>query len=86
MASGRIPAAISQAYEAPANPVPGPRGQAITRRAHSCQRRPNFGSGSLSVMASVEEQDALAQQVGFRPAIHLAFDHFDGVAFDSAEL
>ena len=33
---------------------------------------------------SVGEQDALAEQVGFRASVHLAFDHLDAVdvAFD----
>jgi hypothetical protein len=37
-------------------------------------------------MVSVAEQDALAQQVGLGPAVHLPFDHLDAVdvAFDGA--
>jgi hypothetical protein len=37
-------------------------------------------------MASVGEQDAFAQEVGFRSSVHLPFDHFDAVdvAFDGA--
>jgi hypothetical protein len=31
------------------------------------------GSGSIVVMRSVGEQDALAEQVGVRAAVHLAF-------------
>ena len=51
-----------------------------------CQRPSCGGSGPLSVMASVGEQDALAQQVWFRSPVHLPFDHFDAVdvAFDGA--
>jgi hypothetical protein len=35
---------------------------------------------------SVGEQDTLAEQVGFRPPVHLSLDHFDAVdvAFDGA--
>jgi hypothetical protein len=38
------------------------------------------------VTGSVGEQDALAEQVGFRASVHLAFDHLDAVdvAFDGA--
>jgi len=37
-------------------------------------------------MVSLGEQDALAQQVGFRSSVHLSFDHLDAVdvAFDGA--
>ena len=37
-------------------------------------------------MGSVREQDALAQEVGFRSSVHLSFDHLDAVdvAFDGA--
>jgi len=37
-------------------------------------------------MGSLGEQDALAQEVGVRPAVHLSFDHLDAVdvAFDGA--
>jgi len=30
-------------------------------------------------MALVGEQDALAQEVGFGPSVHLPFDHLDAV-------
>jgi hypothetical protein len=41
---------------------------------------------TIVVIGSVGEQDALAEQVGFRPAVHLSFDHLDAVdvAFDGA--
>ena len=52
----------------------------------NCQRPSCGGSGPLSVMGSVGEQDALAQKVGFRSSVHLSFDHFYAVdvAFDDA--
>ena len=51
-----------------------------------CQRPGACGSGPLLVMGSLREQDALAQEVGVRPSVHLSFDHFDAVdvAFDGA--
>ena len=36
------------------------------------------GSGSIVVIESVGEQDALVEQVGFSPAVHLSFDHLTG--------
>ncbi len=38
------------------------------------------------MIGSVGEQDALAEQVGFRASVHLSFDHLDAVdvAFDGA--
>jgi hypothetical protein len=41
-------------------------------RTDVCQRRPNFGSGTVSVRL-VGEQDSLAEQVESGAAVHLAF-------------
>ena len=38
-----------------------------------CQRRPNFGSGVVSVVGLVGEQDAEAEQVGAGASVHLVF-------------
>jgi len=41
---------------------------------------------TIVVIASVGEQDALPEQVGFGASVHLSFDHLDAVdvAFDGA--
>ena len=44
-------------------------------RPIDCQRMLRTGSGSIVVIRSVGEQDALAEQVGFGAAVHLPFDH-----------
>src|ERR1700731_4877915 len=56
------------------------------RVGYPCQRPSCGGSGAIVVTGLVGEQDALAEQVGFRAAVHLSFEHLDAVdvAFDGA--
>jgi hypothetical protein len=45
---------------------------------YQCQRRLNYGSGTLSVTflgGLVGEEDAESEQVGVRASVHLPFEH-----------